>query len=53
MMMFIDNIICYFMADVLNFEKTNQKALSASLNKSNKKFALKLYKDSNIVASKI
>lgn len=65
---FIDTIICYSIADVLSLKVKSQKTLlidiflsknisheapSASLNKNSKEFALKLYKDSNAVASKI
>lgn len=48
----IDNIICCLIIDILDFEKTSQKAPSASLDKTNKEFIIKLYKDSNIVISK-
>lgn len=52
MMKFIDNIICCLIANFLDFEKTSQEALLPSLNKTNKKFSLKLYQDSNTVTSK-
>lgn len=41
------------MADVSDSEKTSQKASTASLDKTDQEFALKLHKDSNTVASKI
>lgn len=40
------------MANVSIFEDISQKAPSASFNKTNNKYALKLYKNSNIVAFK-
>lgn len=41
------------MADILVCENMHPKALSATLNKSDKKFSLlKLYKNSNFIASK-
>lgn len=40
------------MADVLGYKTTSQKALSVSLDKTDRKFALKLYQDSNSVVSK-
>lgn len=52
MVKFIKNIIYYSMADILMAEKTSQKALSASLDKTDKKFILKLYRDSNAIASR-
>lgn len=53
MMNFIDSIIYYSMRNILIFENMRQEVLSASLNKSNEKFALKLYKNSNSIISKI
>lgn len=53
MMKIIANIICYSMADVSDCKETSQEALSMSLDKTDGKFALKLYQDSNSVASKI
>lgn len=65
---FINIIICYSIEDVslfeiigqevllanmLLFKNISQKALSASLNKTDKALALKLYKDINAIASKI
>lgn len=52
-MKFIDNIIYCSITDVSNFKKLSQKTLSASLDKINERFTLKLYKDSNIIASQI
>lgn len=49
---FIDFIICCSMADLLVSENTHQEAPSVSLSESNKKFALKLNKNSNFVAFK-
>lgn len=43
MVKFINNIIYFSMADILDFEKTSQKALSASLDEIVKEFFLKLY----------
>lgn len=40
------------MTDVSDVEETNHKALLVSLNKIDEEFALKIYKDSNIIASK-
>lgn len=40
------------MANISDFEKMSQKILSATLTKNDKKFSLKLYKDSNTVVSK-
>ena len=40
------------MADISDSSKISQKAPLANLDKTDKEFALKLYKDSNIVASK-
>lgn len=51
MVKFNNNIICYLMADLLDYKKTSQKALSGNLNKINEEFALKLYKDINSVTS--
>lgn len=53
MVKLIDNIVCCSIADILSTEKIKQKAPSASLNETDEDFALKLYKDSNAVASKI
>lgn len=53
MVNFIDIIICCSMVDILLFKNMHQKAPSASLNKSDKEFALKLYKDSNSVTFKM
>lgn len=50
MMKFIDNIICYLIVDVLDWKKASRKALSASLDKTNGEFTLKLYKNSNFIA---
>lgn len=52
MVKFIDNIICYLMADIPIAEIISQEAPSVSLDKTNKKYALKLYKDSNAIASR-
>ena len=52
MIKFIDNIICSLMSVVSIAKKTSQKALSVSLNKTNEEFALKLYRNSNIIVSK-
>lgn len=41
------------MADILIFKNICQKATSASFNKSDKEFALKLYKNNNFVAFKM
>lgn len=51
-MKFINIIIGYLIVNVLNFQETSQKSLPASLNKTDKKFILKLYKNSNIIVSK-
>lgn len=48
---FIDNIICYLMVDILNCKEKNQEAPSTSLDKTDGEFTLKLYKDSNFIAS--
>lgn len=40
------------MADITIAEKTSWEALSAKLDKIDKKFVLKLYKNSNAIASK-
>ena len=47
-----DNIIYYLIADVLDLKKTSQKVLLASLYKTDKIFALKLYENSNTITSK-
>lgn len=52
MVKFIDNIICCSMADVPIAEKTSQETPSASLDKTKEKFVLKLYKNSNAIASR-
>lgn len=52
MVNFINIIIYYSMSDILVPKDIYQKALSASLNKSNEEFTLKLYKDSNFVVFK-
>lgn len=51
MVKFIDNIICYLMADILDSKETSQKVLSVSLAKTDEEFALKLHKNNNTVAS--
>lgn len=53
MINFINNIIYLSMTNVLIVEKTSSKALLASWNKTNKKFALKWYIDSNVIASRV
>lgn len=53
-MKFIKNIIYYYLiVDILLFEYIKQEILSANLNKTNDVFILKLYKNSNTVASKL
>lgn len=52
MVKYINNIICCSMIDVPIAEIMSQKAPSVSLDKINKKYALKLYKDSNAIASR-
>lgn len=52
MVKFIDNVICCSMADVPMAEIMSQEAPSVSLDKINKKFVLKLYRDSNAIASR-
>lgn len=52
MVKFIDNIICCSIMDVLDFKKTSQEAPLVNLDKTDEKFALKLYKKSNTVSSK-
>ena len=52
MVRFIDSIICYLMEDAFSIKDINQEATSANPNKTDKKFALKLYKNSNVVAFK-
>lgn len=52
MMKFIDNIVCYLITDISLTKEIKQEVLSASLNKTDADFALKLYKDSNAIASK-
>lgn len=46
---FINNIICFFIADIIIAKDINQKVLSVKLDKTNNKFILKLYKNSNII----
>lgn len=53
MMNFIDTLICCLMTNILVFKNMYQKAPSTKLNKSDKEFTLKLYKDSNFVAFKM
>lgn len=48
----IVSTIYYLIIAILVFENICEKALSASLNKFNKEFPLKLYKENNFVASK-
>lgn len=50
---FTYNIICYWIANILSIRKRKKKALSASLNKIEKSFALKLYKKNNTIILKI
>lgn len=52
MVNFIDSIICCSMGDILASKNMHQEAPLASLNEFNEEFALKLYKNSNFVASK-
>lgn len=52
MVKFLDNIICCSIIDLSMAEETSWKPPSASLNKTNEEFSLKLYKDSYAVASK-
>lgn len=49
MIKFINNIIYCVMLDLSMAEKMSQKASSVNLNKTDKEFALKLYKDSNAI----
>ena len=49
MVRFIDSILYYSMANESLIKNINQKALSEYLNKIDKEFALKLYKDGNVV----
>lgn len=53
MMKFINIIILYSMTDILISKDIHHKTLLAILDKTNKKFALKLYKNSNIITVKI
>lgn len=53
MIKFVNQKICCLITDILVHEKTSCKALSTSLDKTNKKFALKLYKDNNTIIFKI
>lgn len=53
MVKIFDNIICYLIADILLIKKIKKQTLSVSLNKIDKDFAFKLYKNSNVVAFKI
>lgn len=48
---FIDNIIYYLITDISMTKKISQEALLASLDETDKEFALKLYTNSNAVAS--
>lgn len=52
MMKLIDNIVYCLIVDILFTKKIKQEVLSASLNNTDEDFALKFYKDSNIVVSK-
>lgn len=51
-MKFISNFICYLIAKILSTKKIKQEVLSVALNKIDKDFAFKLYKNSNIITSK-
>lgn len=53
MVNFIDIIICNLIINILLSKNIQQEAMSANMNKSDEKFAPKLYKNSNFVASKI
>lgn len=48
----INNIIYFFIADIIMTKDINQKVLLVKLDKTNKKFILKLYKNSNIIIFK-
>lgn len=50
---FIDNIVYYLIADITLSEDIKFEAPSANLDKTDKNFALKFYKDNNTVVSKI
>lgn len=51
MVKFINYIICCLIADILDYEETSQKALSASFDKIDRDFTLKLYQNGNSVTS--
>lgn len=53
MMKFIDIIILYSMIDILISKDIYHKTLFVILDKTNRKFALKLYRNSNIITAKI
>lgn len=53
MIKFIYNIIYCLLNDIIISKKISHKALSTSLNKTNKEFTQKLYRENNAVTPKI